>query len=234
MITLHSSSTETSSGVGTPVDLGETDRFLSMTVAVSAITGTLTTVIESAPSASGPWTACGEPSSETEPRSIAQGQWVRLRWVGAPSGATPFSATFAVTAEPSYTYADLTDLHTYGMPSVALRDVPTTTKAKALRAASMKADTKLGLAFDLPLISWGDDLRECVAKIAAYDLLSFKGFNPDGDDANVRTRHDDAWKLLGQVADLRAKLQNIVDSTEDVDDNGIVVVSRPARGWRAS
>lgn len=234
MIELLSSSTETSSGAGTPVDLGEVDRFLSVSVVVESLTGTMMTVIESSASETGPWTVCGDTTDARAFSVIALGRWVRLRWIGAAAGVTPFSATFSATADIAHCYATLADLTTFGLPEPALRGVSASTKSEALRAASKKADTKLGIVYDLPLLSWDYDLREAVAKIAAYDLLSFRGFNPDGEDANVRTRHNDANELLRQVANLQAKLSNIVDSTPEVDDSGIAVVSRTPRRWRGS
>lgn len=234
MIELHPSGAETASGVGTPIDLGPTDRLLRITLTVNSLVGTLAIVVESSASSSGPWRQCGDATSDTISATVAYDRWVRLRWTGtaqtSPSAA--FESTFAVTADVDRCYANFDDLYLHGRPEKALSDVSTTERAIALATASTKADGKLGLRYDLPLTAWGSDLREVVAKIAGYDLLSFQGFNPDGQDANIRTRHNDATSWLREVADSMIEPLGIVDSTPEVEDDGIAVVSYPSRGWR--
>lgn len=233
MISLHPSAPETASGVGAAVDLGPTMRFLSLSVTLASLTGSITFVVESAPDLTGPWRQCGEPTSELFSSTIAYDRWVRLRWAGTPAGATPFESTFTATAQVQRVYAHLEHLTRVGLPEAALRGVSTTDRAKALLTASNTADTKLAQRWDLPIVAWQDDLSECVAKIGGYEALSNIGFNPeDGADSNVLTRHDAAQRLLREVVDGRATFVGIVDSSPDVDDDGIAVVTSAPRRWK--
>jgi phage gp36-like protein len=81
--------------------------------------------------------------------------------------------------------------------------------------------------------AWGNDLSAAVCKIAAYELLAIRGFNPDGDDEQVRKRYEDAMKWLADIAAGRISPVGLVDSTPDEpDEGGAEVVTLPARGWR--
>jgi hypothetical protein len=68
--------------------------------------------------------------------------------------------------------------------------------------------------------------------LTSYDLLSVRGFNPDGDDKNVRDRYDDALRWLADVVNLKTNPVGLVDSTATVEDDGIAIVTHEPRGWR--
>jgi phage gp36-like protein len=88
----------------------------------------------------------------------------------------------------------------YGAGAAIVAGISTTTQDHACIEASQLADGYLRQQFLLPLTAWGTDLKGAVAKIAAYNLLSIRGFTPDGADQNVRDRYDDAIKWLAAVA----------------------------------
>lgn len=235
---LLASAAQAASGAGAAVDLGTRDRLLRQALSVSVASGTSPTLdVRLEASADG---ATGWKSFATFARATAAGvekicavspeRYVRVAWTMGGTGGPSF--TFAVSGTRGVCYANLDDLDALGMPAAALATRTPSQRAAALAAASEKADGKLAVAFDLPLVSWGLDLTEAVCKIAAYDLLSVRGFNPDGADQNIRDRYDDAWKWLREVADARAIPVGLVDSTTDVDDGGIAVVSYASRGWR--
>lgn len=49
--------------------------------------------------------------------------------------------------------------------------------------------------------AWSDDLREAAASIAAYTLISFRGFGPaQGADAQLQKRYDAALAWLALIA----------------------------------
>lgn len=229
-------SAQTASGASASVDLGARDRLLRQTLNISAAAGTMPTVdvrLEASDDGA-TWAAFAtfaraKSAGVERITAISPARFVRVAW--SVAGTAP-SFTFGVTGTRGLVYANLDDLDAYGMQAAALASFPASKRAAALASASEKADSKLGVAFDLPLTAWGTDLRECVCKIAAYDLLSVRGFNPDGADQNIRDRNADAWKWLREVADLTAVPVGIVDSTVDVDDAGIAIVSAPSRGWR--
>jgi phage gp36-like protein len=128
-------------------------------------------------------------------------------------------------------YATLLDLAQQGLPDPALEEIDDPTKTAALEAASKLADDYIGGAFVLPLSSYGASLTRHVVSIAVYDLLTRRGFNPDGSDENVRRRYEDAIRWLERIADGRLKPADIIDSTPDEIESASYVVTRPKRGW---
>lgn len=234
---LRASAAETTSAAGAAVDLGARDRLLRQTLAVSAASGatpTLDVRLEASADGLTGWRTIGTFARATaaavEKLSfIAPERYVRVAWT--IGGATP-SFTFAVGGTKGLVYASLEDLDAYGMPGAALAKLAPSKRAEAIAAASTKAEGKLALRYDLPLVTWGVDLTEAVSKIASYDLLSVRGFNPDGSDENVRTRHNDAWKWLTEVADGKCEPIGVVDTSPEVEDDGVVVVTHAPRGWR--
>lgn len=127
-------------------------------------------------------------------------------------------------------YADRDHLAKFGLPAAALEDVPVEDQDAALEAASRLADSHLRSRYTLPLISHGDDLRRVVCHIAAYDIMVTQGFNPEGPDANLRLRYEDAEKWLRAVA-TGAVTPEIVDSRPTGTAPRVFVKSRPLRGW---
>lgn len=102
---------------------------------------------------------------------------------------------------------------------------------QALAAASSLADSYLRSRYRLPLVSWGDDLRERVCHLAAYQLLSVRGFNPElGADQNIRLRYEDAITWLKAIA---AGLvhPDVQDSAPTPLGVAPAIVSAPPRGW---
>jgi phage gp36-like protein len=130
-------------------------------------------------------------------------------------------------------YATRTDLDALGYPSATLAGVSTTIQDDALDAASSLADGYLVRRFTLPLSAWGDDLRRAVVHIAAWDLLCRRGFSPNRDaDDVVQVRHDQAMRWLRDVSAGRVEPQGVTDASPTVTDTfGVVVTSRPRRGW---
>lgn len=143
-------------------------------------------------------------------------------------------------------YAVPTDLVVYGAQSAALASFTSDQQQSALDSASAIADSYLSAKFTLPLTAYGTDLKEAVCKIAAYNLLSARGFNPEsGADANIRLRYQDAISWLKGVAKGEITPQATDSSTDSVqaaggpyvqapktDSNGTVVIGAPSlRGF---
>lgn len=131
-------------------------------------------------------------------------------------------------------YASTTDLTRLGLPSGALTNVPTATQEEALDAASAVADGYLRTrGYTLPLTAWSDDLRACVARLAAYDLMVTRGFAPGaGNDQDLRQRHEDALRWLRDVAsgtvtpDLTDSTPSVAEETEQT-----CLVTNTRRNW---
>lgn len=98
-------------------------------------------------------------------------------------------------------YATITDLSRLSLASPVLTQLSDDTKNKALLARSSFADSFLRGRFQLPLVAWEDDLRQAVCDLAAYDLVSVRGFNPEaGADVNFRLRSEDAIRWLTMIS----------------------------------
>ncbi len=154
-------------------------------------------------------------------------------------------------------YALPADLTRHGASDGALSEFPVAYQQSALDAASAVADGYLAARYRLPLIAQGTPpvfdvgLVVAVCQIAAYNLLSSRGYNPElTGDTNVRSRYLDALKWLRGVAEGEISPQ-VVDSTpggvssgpfvqqatvmpDTYDQNGMPVLQVGApvpRGW---
>jgi len=131
-------------------------------------------------------------------------------------------------------YATTTDLTRLGLPSAALSGVATDAQEDALDAASSLADGYLSSRFGLPLSAWGDDLRMCVSRIAAYDLMVTRGYAPEaGRDDQLRLRHEDAMRWLRDVASGIVAIQGVTDATptSTTDNSGSRMITNTPRRW---
>lgn len=233
--TLQASSVQAASAVGSTIDLGSRDRLLRQTLAVTAATGTLTARLEASADGVSGWKSFGAfavtSAIGAEKLSfVSPERYVRVGWTLAGVGA---SFTFSVTGTQGICFANLDHLEGLGIPAAALGSVTPTKKVEQLAATTELASGILAGRYDLPIVAWGGDLTMATAKIAAYELLSVRGFNPDGDDSNVRTRYEDAMKWLADVAAGRISPVGLIDSTPDEpDEGGAEIVTLPARGWR--
>ena len=98
-------------------------------------------------------------------------------------------------------YATTTDLARLGVSAGALANVSTLDQEAALLSASRKADGYFAARLQTPLQAWSEDVREVVAVVAAYALMSVRGFNPTaGGNQTLRDRYLVAIRWLEQVA----------------------------------
>jgi phage gp36-like protein len=118
---------------------------------------------------------------------------------------------------PTQQYAQVADLANLGLSPQALSVISTQEQNAALLTASAYADGCLNAQFVLPLKSWGVDLTRAVALMAAYDLLSQRGFSGEGSDENIRKRYQDAQGWFDKVAQNKI-VPVVVDSS--VNPNG--------------
>lgn len=228
-----------SSGVGAQVDLGTRDRLLRQTLSVTSPGGSSPTLIvrlEASPDGVGDWRLFGTYTKATAATSeklsfVAPERFVRVGWTITGTGGPTF--TFGVTGTRGISFANLEHLDGLGIPAAALSNLAASKKAEQLAATTELASGILAGRYDLPIVAWGIDLSMAVAKIAAYELLSVRGFNPDGDDDNVRKRYEDAMRWLADVASGKISPVGLIDSTPDEPDaGGIEVCTLAARGWR--
>lgn len=141
-------------------------------------------------------------------------------------------------------YATSTDLASLGLVSAALANVGAGVQTAALAAASAVVDSKIQSRYVLPLTQWGQDLVRAVCVIAAYDIMTSRGYNPmAGADQNIRQRYLDAIEWLENVGKGTDTPSQVVDSsttsgTGSSDDSittqtrgGLQMTTSAVRGW---
>lgn len=106
-------------------------------------------------------------------------------------------------------YATISDLERLGLTARALEGVNPADIDGALLAASSEADGYLASRYGshLPLTTWPDSLRMAVARMAAFQIMSAIGFNPeDGSHIALRMSYEDARRWLRDVSAGRVTL----------------------------
>lgn len=127
-------------------------------------------------------------------------------------------------------YASLADLAALGLPPHALAGVEAADQYAALEAASALVDSYLRGRYPLPLLSWGRELTRVTAIIAAYDLMSRRGYDPNRPgDENLRLRYEDAIRWLEGVAAGRIDPQ--VGVAPPDEPGGAVWAKTSSRRW---
>lgn len=132
-------------------------------------------------------------------------------------------------------YATIDDFDQCGVPPNAIAGTRITlqVKQKALLRASRVADTYLRDRYHLPLLTPIDPaLNEWTVWLAAWQLMSFRGFNPNTGqiDAVVRMNYDDTIKALVRVANGQQQLcvrQAVPESLQPE------LATSPSRGFAA-
>lgn len=132
---------------------------------------------------------------------------------------------------PITTYGTIAGLYIQGIRAEALTAFTADDKNSALEAASRTIDSYMR-GFTLPFTAVGTDVARATHIIAAYDLLSGRGFNPEGIDKNLRDRYDDILVWLGKVADGKV-IPTVTDSTPTVNEMlpSPRVISASSRGY---
>jgi len=226
------------SGTSTPVlDLGATksDTTLWLDLVVSALAGTdspaLTVAVETS-SDNVTWRTVKSFAAQVAVGSVLGkvfspvDRYVRTKWT--LTGTTP-TATYSVAGVSVRPIVHLGDLTRVQWPRASFVGKSDESVAAALRTAELDASNDLSAArYVMPFVDWDDSLRQDVANIAAWNLLCEVGFNPEGgNDQVVRTRYEDSKKSLRH-----AHYAQLVDSTPEVDEGEVYVVSEPPRRWR--
>lgn len=223
-LVLHASAAETSSGTTPSFDIGPRNA-LRLLLEASAFTAgaKLTVTVETSPNGSSGWKSLGPLPALTAETYCEKtfGSILRfVRFVWTIEGTTP-SVTFGLTGSAHVTYAVVRDIERLGIARDTLSHVDTSDKVEALIAASDTADRYLCREFTLPLVSWGNDLRRMVTHVAVYDLMCVQGFQPEGADALIVKRYDDAMACFREVGEGDACMPGIVD-TDDGDSGSAV------------
>lgn len=167
---------------------------------------------------------------ETELCFADLNKWCRVTWVVAGTSGTP-TATFVVSGQAHQLFLDTSDITSGQLPAKALVNVTKQTVAKAIISASGDAEDSLASSYTLPIVAWSQSVSQRCAQIASYQIMSFRGFKPDGLDQLIVKENDDAVGWFKRVAAGSLRPPGIVDSAPNVYEGGAVVFTNPARGW---
>lgn len=200
--------------------------------------------VATSPSGSGSWQAVDSFDARTavgHQRLKVAGleRFVRISWALSGSGAV----TFGVSGHAHTCLANPDDFESMGIPARELDGIPAEVKARHLMAASDQVLSYVNAAHELPLTSWGFDLRRYTCVIAAYKMVSSHlGYRPDDFDEDFRRQYErlvgsdtsTQTPILELVAAGRIPLVGLVDDTPATVEAGGVVVSEVSRGWTRS
>lgn len=128
--------------------------------------------------------------------------------------------------------AERADLYRFGIPSAAIAAISTADQDSQLDSASELALGMIYGRYKGPLVSWADDLRMQVCRIAAYNLLNIRGYNPAaGADVNIKMRNDEAITWLTSVArqEISPNIVGAPSASPAYDSPD--VISAPLQGW---
>lgn len=126
-------------------------------------------------------------------------------------------------------YATQAEFLNQTLPAEAFSTLPVGTIDKALIWASSWANSKIKKRYTLPLTQWGEDLRSAVCDLAALRLMRFRGFKPgSGASQAFVDAAKEAKDWLEEISEGTAELDNVIDSTPDLDEDGSLAASVPA------
>lgn len=229
----------TTSGASAAVDLAQCTT-ARLTLNVTALSGTaspsLAVVIQTSADGVTAWTNLGA-AFATATAVGAQllsfpgaQRFIRASWT--ITGTTP-SFTFGVAGVAVLVYATPADLAVYGAPAQVLSQVSATDMDRYLTASSDYASSLISNHQELPLLTWGEDLREAVSSLTIWSIMSRRlGFNPEGAaDSAFKINRDAARQWLQGVGDGDYQLADCIDSASPVDEGGAQIFSDSPRGW---
>ena len=230
-IDLHALAAETADGQGASVDLGTRRRSVKVKTQVVAIAGGVTFVarLETSPDDTNwrtAWQADVSAVGEVETARIVD-RYVRAAWTADGS------VTFSMGGDAHTLYCVPADIGDTALPESALQSIDETKLVKACIAATSRADSWVGAAYTLPLVSWGPSLTEQVGLLAAAIVMRRRGVNPETSDVLVFDSERMAIKWFERLGAARggASPPEIVDSTPDTYEGGSFVESETTRGW---
>lgn len=136
--------------------------------------------------------------------------------------------------------AELADFYRFGLKEDAVDDLLDADIEAQLDAASEVAISYLAArGYAPPFVTWGDDLRSAVCKIAAWDVLvHMRGIDPTtGAHLGIQIGRDQALQWLRDIAKGLLNL-SVVSTAPARAAQGIISVIQPlnddgttTRGW---
>lgn len=118
-------------------------------------------------------------------------------------------------------YAVLADLTTFGLTSDTLSTIDPNIQTRHLSAASGFIDSYLNARFILPLKTWDDSLIQKCCEIAAGNLLTIRGYDPENEaDRSIYTRFENAKAWLEDIKQGNI-LPVVTDSSSSSGDQSV-------------
>jgi phage gp36-like protein len=136
-------------------------------------------------------------------------------------------------------YCTPEDLGRYGINSEALEGIPDVDGQRPpIEGTSDYMDGYLGKQFTLPLLAFGDDIRECCAVITSWRILRVRGLKPgeNPEDNALYLDYKEKIRWLEQIA--AGKVTPVVTPSPtpgtggSVTPGGPMVLSNESRGWQ--
>jgi phage gp36-like protein len=136
------------------------------------------------------------------------------------------------------TYCTPEDLGRFGVNAQALEDISAEDgQAPPIEGTSDYMDGYLGKQFTLPLLAFGDDIKECCAVISAWRILRVRGLKPgeNVEDNALYLDYKEKIRWLEQIA--AGKVTPVVTpspspTTGSTAPGGPMVMSNYSRGWQ--
>lgn len=129
-------------------------------------------------------------------------------------------------------YASATDLAAVGLPAAALLGISVAQQTQFLSEAGDLIDSFLRAQYQLPIAgglgppnTFPGELTRCNITIACYELLVFRGFNPDEYDTNWRQKWEDCMAWLKMLASGEVSISPLDDATPTVNEGAPAVRS---------
>ena len=199
----------------------------------SSIPSPITLKVETSPTTSGPWSPALHFASATSTSTVELlhthklDRYARLTW-GANMGG---SDEISVLGEVCPLYALPEHVDALSVPAAARDGLSANDLALIAKSATDFANSHLCQQYDLPLTSFGSDLRRACAHVMGYDIMCTLGFRPDQYDENVRQRYEDAVAWFEAVARGEKCPAGVVDASPDTEQGGAFVYADTVRGW---
>lgn len=236
-VPLRALAAATAGATGTGIDITVLRTAAKLTLDVPLVTGSgddlkLTVILETSPDNT-VWShvktievVAAQPAEE-----IVVGELKRyLRVRSLVAGTTP-SFTWGLTGLAHVIYCEPRDVTTYCIPKRSIKEIESSAIIAACLGASSLADGYLSGSFELPLVSWTEDLNLNTGHLAAAIIFRKRGADPQGPDAGVFDAEKTALKWFTLIAAGKLKPPGIVDTTPELFEGGSYVASRPSRGW---
>lgn len=112
-------------------------------------------------------------------------------------------------------YAVVSDIPRLGIPATAFGTLTTAAIQAELDAAGAWINSRIRGRYHLPLVAWDDEIRRVEVRVAVYNAMALRGFNPTaGADIELRRGYEDAERWCDGVQ-RRAIHPEVTESASD-------------------